>query len=117
MDMEEYRFKAIKKIDEEAEKEDTPLAKYIAQYMIDNILKSEQQAQAYIDNNKSLSQCDTYITSKAKDMAKAQRKSGSAVCVAVEIEHVNLWIKEFYKVEEQEQEKEQEFFISLEDFI
>ena len=79
--------KAIEKIDKEMEK--SPSYKPFAQYIIDELIVSDEAAQKILDEKKSLAACYKAIESKARS-----RAVGS--CAFVEPETVYSWIREYF---------------------
>lgn len=89
--MTEKILKAIEKIDAEAENDIT--LKAFAQYIIDNLIKSDASAERILDEKKSLKSC----MSKVKSNAKQSAVSG---CAVVEDRIVYGWIREYFELNE-----------------
>ena len=79
--------KAIDKIDKDMEK--NAGLKPFAQYIIDELIVTDEAAEKILDEKKSLSACYSSITSKAR-----QRAVGN--CAFVEPETVYAWIREYF---------------------
>lgn len=85
--MTDLMTKAVEKIDKEMEKEQS--LKPFAQYIIDNLIVSNESAEKILDENKSLQKCFEVIKSKA-------RKRAVGNCAYVEPETVYTWIREYF---------------------
>lgn len=87
--MTEKMKKAIRKIDEAMEKDNK--LKVFAQYIIDNLIVSDDAAEKILDENKGLKKCFEFVKSKAKEQAIGG-------CACIEDEQVYSWIKEYFSV-------------------
>lgn len=85
--MTELMKKAVEKIDKEMEKELS--LKPFAQYIIDNLIVSDESAGKILDEKKSLKKCFDEIKAKA-------RKRAVGNCAFVEPETVYAWIREYF---------------------
>jgi hypothetical protein len=114
--MSELILKAIDHIDEQAEKENAPLIKAIAQYIIDKCLDIEGNAEKVLDEKLTLKKCVSHVTAEA-------RKLASNGCAVVEDSFVWKWVREFYGFEalqsnaKPEREAQREEPVSLLDFM
>ena len=79
--------KAIEKVDKEMEK--SPSYKPFAQYIIDELIVSDEAAQKILDKKKTLAACYKDIESKARSRAVGN-------CAFVEPETVYTWIREYF---------------------
>ena len=89
--MTELMQNAIDHIDDDAEKSKNPMAKRIAQYLIDKCITDDIAAQKLLDGNKSISKCVSDITDKAK-------KEAVSGCAVIEDEVVFSWVREYYDI-------------------
>lgn len=90
--------KAIEKIDKEMEQGNGNL-KAVANYIIDKLLGSEENAEKILDEKKSLKGCFSEITSKAKKQAENN-------CAMIDDQTVFAWVREYFGVEESEKKPE-----------
>ena len=86
-EMSELIKKAIEKIDKEMEK--SPSYKPFAQYIIDELIVSDEAAEKILNEKKSLSACYKEIESKARSRAVGN-------CAFVEPETVYEWIRQYF---------------------
>lgn len=89
--MNEIIKKAIEKVDGEAEKIGTIPAHRICEHIISKIT-NESNAEKVIKDNKTLADCISNITKKAKEQAK----SGMAM---IEDDEVYSWVDEYFGFE------------------
>lgn len=87
--MTEIIEKAITKIDEEAEKLGGGQVMIIASHIIDNYLKTDENAHKVLDNKKTLESCLTSCASKAKQYAVKNM-------AIIDDKTVYGWVKEYY---------------------
>ena len=88
--MSELIEKAVAKIDKQAEKGGT-LAKALAQYIIDNLICDDEAAQKILDENKTLSQCESNI------MAKAKKEATNGMAVIPDND-VFSWVEDYFGI-------------------
>ena len=88
--MSEIIQRAIRHIDEQAEKEKDSLSKSIAQYIIDHCLNSDKNANRACDSGKSLKKCAQSVRANA-------RKQAVSGCAVVEDSVVWRWVREYYQ--------------------
>ena len=87
--MTELIQKAIDKIDKEAEAINAPAVTVVASHIIDVYLKSDENAQKALDEEKTLKECWDNVKSKA-------RKQASGGCAMVSDDRVFEWVKDYY---------------------
>lgn len=80
---------AVAKVDGEAEKLNTDMAKVISSHIISTYLKSDNNADCVMDEKKTLDGCLKEINEKARKLAK----NNTAV---VEASTVFGWVEEYY---------------------
>lgn len=88
----EKMLKAIAKIDEEAEKQSGTLAKQTAKYIIEELITDDVTATAILESGKTLADCASSISNKARKRAVDQ-------VAVVEDWEVYGWIREYYGIE------------------
>lgn len=81
--------KAIEKLDKEAEKINTDMAKVISSHIISTHLKTDDNADIVLDKKKALNDCMKMITDNARKLAE----NNTAV---VEDATVYEWVREYY---------------------
>ncbi len=86
--MTDKQQKAINHIDAEAEKEND-CVKIIAQYIIENLIKTDSAAEKILNEKLTLNAC----FEKVKSNAKAKALNG---CACVEDAVVYRWVREYY---------------------
>lgn len=87
--MTELIQKAIDKIDKEAEAINAPAVTVVASHIIDVYLKSDENAQKALDEEKTLKKCWDDVKNNA-------RKQASGGCAMVSDDAVFEWVKEYY---------------------
>lgn len=89
--MTEKMQRAIEHIDKQAEKENSAV-KIIAQYIIENLIKTDSSADKLLDEKHTLASCFTQIKSKAKSKAV----SG---CACIDDNTVYAWVREYFGID------------------
>lgn len=80
---------AINHIDEQAEKSHSPLAKTIAQHIIEKFLTNDENAHKALSKDKALEKCASAVNSNA-------RKQAVSGCAVIEDSVVWRWVREYY---------------------
>ena len=91
--MTEKIHQAIEKIDNEAEKSGNTYYKIIASHIIDNYLKTDENAEKVLNDKKTLKKCMENIKSKAKNQAEGQM-------AMIEDTVVFGWVRSYYGFKE-----------------
>lgn len=89
--MTEKMQRAIEHIDKQAEKENS-VVKIIAQYIIEDLIKTDSAADKLLDEKHTLASCFTQIKSKAKSKAVGG-------CACIDDNTVYAWVREYFGID------------------